>query len=298
MTVLTCDAKTDVFAPDTHLPYAVPLAQPFTLELADCFGRFPERDLPPWTGGANPITGPIRVEGVRPGDTIAVEILRLETIGEGFFGTADERVPVPIDAGRGVAVFPGGIALPLSPHVGTLGVAPAGAAVSTHDAGDHGGNIDCKLLGPGCVVCFAVQIPGAGLGLGDVHAVMGDGEVGGQGVETAAVATLSVRKVEGLPVPRPYGIQHDRLFVIGWGDSLASAADMAEADTLSVVASALDMALPTARKFLGMAADLRVCWRGGNTPCMRMELPLAHLPTPVAEAVRRKLGVRDARLWS
>ncbi|NCP29731.1 MAG: hypothetical protein COY42_07245 [Armatimonadetes bacterium CG_4_10_14_0_8_um_filter_66_14] len=290
MTVFTCDAKTDVFARDTPLPYAIPLDAPFTVEVADCFGRFPERDLSPWTGGANPVTGPVRVAGAQPGDTIAVEIRTLDPLGEGFFGNADARVPVPIDAARGVAVFPGGIALPLSPHVGTIGVAPAGAPVSTHDAGDHGGNMDCKLLGPGCRVCFAVQVPGAGLGLGDVHAVMGDGEVGGQGVEVAAVATLLIRKVEGLSVPRPCGLQHDRLFVVGWGDSMADAADMAEADMLSVVGPLLGMTPPTAHKLLGMAADLRVCWRGGNTPCTRLELPLASLPTPAAETVRRKLG--------
>lgn len=284
MCVFSCERKSDVFAAGC-LPYTAPLDRPFVVELADCFGGFPARPSLSWTGGANPITGPLRFEGIMPGDTIAVTVQDLTPVGDGFFGTPDQRLCVPIDRQTGVVRLPGGIRVPLAAHVGTIGVTPAGSACSTQDAGDHGGNMDCNLIRAGATLCFGVQTPGAGLGLGDVHAVMGDGEVGGQGVETAARATLLVRKVPGLSVRRPYGVYRDVLFVIGWGDTLTTAADKAQADLEHLLHDALDLEPPTIRRLLSVMADLRVCWRGGRTPCMRMELPLGHLPADV----RRRL---------
>jgi amidase len=70
-----------------------------------------------------------------------------------------------------------GVILPLAPMIGCFGVAPAlGQAISTATSGQHGGNMDYRLSGPGTTAWFPVSAPGALLFLGDCHASQGDGK--------------------------------------------------------------------------------------------------------------------------
>src|SRR5665213_747128 len=82
----------------------------------------------------NPVTGPIFVEGARPGDALVVEILELDVEGWGWtanipgFGLLADRFAEPalrisrIADGR-VELFTG-MQLPSVPMIGTIGVAP------------------------------------------------------------------------------------------------------------------------------------------------------------------------------
>lgn len=280
---LSCKHLSDVLAPRIGFPYLVALGQTVEVEVANCFGRFPGVELPP--RGANPVTGPLAVEGVGPGDTIAVEIQQIETVGDGCIGTKDDLTVIPIDAASNTALFAPGLRLPLAPMVGTIGVAPAQEAISTHRAGDHGGNMDCNIIRAGSTVCFDVQAPEAGLGMGDVHALMGDGEVSGQGIEAAAVVTIHVNKVQGLGLQRPYGLRGERFFVVGWGANLEEAADKAQEDMVKMLTRFLGFPEAQARRFLGIATDLRVGWRGGATPTVWLELALSRVPAAVGQAL-------------
>ena len=58
------------------------------------------------------------------------------------------------------------------------------------DAGPFGGNMDIRDVAAGASVFLPVARPGGHFVLGDIHAAMGDGEIGGQGLETAATVTL------------------------------------------------------------------------------------------------------------
>lgn len=66
--------------------------------------------------------------------------------------------------------------------VGVCGVAPKpGLDVHCAVPGDHGSNLDTKMIKVGSRVYLPVAVPGAGLAVGDLHACMGDGELSGHG---------------------------------------------------------------------------------------------------------------------
>ena len=151
------------------------------------------------TPAGNPQTGPFRVAGAEPGDTLAVN---LETIrpnrDRGYTRTwvapnvldpgsptlpADlpARIEWQVDREHGVAA-PLGVPglehwrLPLAPMIGCFGVAPERRqAISTATSDRHGGNMDWNGFRAGVTALFPVFEPGALFCLGDVHAVQGDG---------------------------------------------------------------------------------------------------------------------------
>lgn len=157
----------------------------------------------------NPMTGPFFVEGAEPGDTLAVEIIRLtpsRRTGWTYSPLAltvlepaaildrpkQQRAIWEINANEGTVRLqetpPGleGFAPPLAPMIGCFGVAPAGGeAISTATSGPHGGNMDYRVFAPGTTAWFPVSVPGALFYLGDGHACQGDGEITGTGIETS-----------------------------------------------------------------------------------------------------------------
>ena len=74
--------------------------------------------------------------------------------------------------------------------VGVIGTAPRRGEESTLTAKDHGGNMDCTSIAPGAVLYLPVNVPGALLAMGDLHAIMGDGECGNCGVEIGGRVTV------------------------------------------------------------------------------------------------------------
>ena len=157
----------------------------------------------------NPMTGPFFVEGAEPGDTLAVEIIRLtpnRRTGWTYSPLAltvldpaailerpqQERAIWEINANEGTVRLQNapaslaGFTPPLAPMIGCFGVAPAGGqAISTATSGPHGGNMDYRRFAPGTTAWFPVSVPGALFYLGDGHACQGDGEITGTGIETS-----------------------------------------------------------------------------------------------------------------
>lgn len=157
----------------------------------------------------NPMTGPFFVEGAEPGDTLAVEIIRLtpnRRTGWTYSPLAltvldpaailerpkQERAIWEINANEGTVRLQdapaalAGFTPPLAPMIGCFGVAPAGGeAISTATSGAHGGNMDYRRFAPGTTAWFPVSVPGALFYLGDGHAAQGDGEITGTGIETS-----------------------------------------------------------------------------------------------------------------
>jgi len=185
---------------------------------ADAFGN--GRDGEPVAGRGNPLTGPFFVEGAEPGDVLVV---RLESIvpnrGHGYTISsvashlvdadytselpARERVTWAVDVAAGVATLsdesasPREVEVGLRPMLGCIGVAPAGGqAISTATSGPYGGNMDYREVEPGAVVMLPVFTSGALFFVGDGHAVQGEGEIVGTGVEISMDVEFSVELVK------------------------------------------------------------------------------------------------------
>jgi len=143
----------------------------------------------------NPATGPIFVKGLKPGDVLAVKVLAIRPIGTGYAGAGSGAKRIMRQfyfSGNGIR-FSDYISLRARPMIGVIGVAPRKGRYSNMIAGDHGGNLDCNLVRAGSTIYLPIFVEGGLLAIGDVHATMGDGEVGGQGIEVAAEVEVRSR---------------------------------------------------------------------------------------------------------
>ena len=232
----------------------------------------------------NPATGPVAVEGADPGDILAVHILSIE-VGEqgssvGFPGEygflKDDGIEqfTKIAAVRdGVAIFRDDVLIPVRPSLGTFGVAPAGEPVATFRMGDIGANMDHKDVCAGNTVYLPVFVPGALLAMGDAHAVIGDGEPAGEGLEVACVVTIRVEVVKGVTIPRPMIESPTEIMTCGWGPTMEEASACCMRDMVDFVERKLEMPRAEAYNLLGLIGDLRP----GNAVCspgsMRFAVP-------------------------
>ncbi|MCQ6338061.1 acetamidase/formamidase family protein, partial [Bacillus cereus] len=73
--------------------------------------------------------------------------------------------------------------IPIYPMIGVICTAPKEESISCVTPHDHVGNMVCKEIKEGTTLLLPVIVPGALLALGDLHAAMGDGEIGVSGVE-------------------------------------------------------------------------------------------------------------------
>ena len=205
----------------------------------------------------NPVTGPFHVEGARPGDTLAVHLIELTPTGTvGFSSTfphfgaltgthttamlhppLQERVwQYAIDHERQSVRYRarGGdytADLPLTPMLGTVGVAPAAGEVRASIVpGPHGGNLDTPLLKAGATLYLPVSVPGALLAVGDGHARQGDGELCGVAVEVPMDVTLTVEVIPGEMAGLPRLETDTHLMSIGLGRPLEDAYRAAHTD--------------------------------------------------------------------
>ena len=173
------------------------------------------------TPRGNPQTGPFYVEGAEPGDTLAVDLEEIRpNRGYGFCHSAvaanvvdpDYVRQLPqapmaeweVDAEKGTATLVGPesrlgrLVIPLEPMLGCFGVAAKGGqAISTATSAEHGGNMDYRGFVAGTRVYFPVFEPGALFFLGDGHAVQGDGEIVGTGIEISMDVRLTLRVLKG-----------------------------------------------------------------------------------------------------
>lgn len=182
---------------------------------SDVYGSLPEVFAK--LGGANPVTGPIYVEGVEPGDCISVTIENIvpgpvqgqgyTVLTPGLGGLVSDYSLQPPLAPRTVICkidgevvkFPttrGVIDIPVKPFLGTIGIAPrAERRLSFGQGAEFGGNTDVPLHGIGSTLVFRANVPGALLSLGDAHAVQGHGEISGAAIECQADVTLRIDRI-------------------------------------------------------------------------------------------------------
>lgn len=195
------------------------------------------RDRTPGKYLKNPATGPLYVRGAMPGDVLKVEILQLKTGAWGFMGHGSRsHLYQHIDVDYDIRIFDvadgmvhlGGKAFPVDPMIGVIGVAPAGEGIETMTPAAHGGNMDCTCIRQGAVLYFPVNVPGALLAMGDLHAAMGDGEVFWYGLEIDGEVTVRVSVVKQKPLRMPVVVDRGVLSVI------ASAATLDESSELAV----------------------------------------------------------------
>ncbi len=278
-------------SPDNAPVATVKSGEKLIFETQDCFGgqlvkptdRIGAMD---WSR-INPAAGPVYVEGAEKGDTLKVEILNIalapqavtvEAPGEGITGLkADDENTKILPVVDGKLIFNDKLALPIRPMIGVIGTAPEQGAIPTGTPDSHGGNMDCKRIGQGASLYLPVNVPGGLLAMGDLHAVMGDGEVCVCGAEIAGEVTVRVTVVKGQPLPLPFLVNETHAMAIYSAPGLDAAAEGAALQMRAFLAEQVKLPAYEAGMILSLMGDLCICQAVDPNKTCRMELPLSIL---------------------
>jgi amidase len=229
----------------------VQAGEPFTVETEDASsGHLTAGDLPPTPENtpyvshvpakANPVGGPVFVDGVSGGGRVKAEILEINLAPWGVaynqppcsplgnaadWAEAREYFLVRVEQRDGEAVVSDRLRWPLSPMIGTLACAPEWEVRSSGSGqGPWGGNLDVADYRAGATVTLNAYHDGGLLFVGDVHGCQGDGEYFGTAVESRAEVVLRASPAEGPPLPAPRVETEERIVALGIDRPLEAAA--------------------------------------------------------------------------
>lgn len=234
------------------------------------------------TPRGNPQTGPFFIEGAEPGDTLAVTLDEITPNRPHGFSSCVvapnvvdpeyvRSMPAPQrslwqvdhDEQRVTLIEPttsiGRFSLPLAPMIGCFGVAPPrGQAISTATSAEHGGNMDFNGFTSGVTAYFPVFAEGALFHIGDGHAVQGDGEILGTGVEISMDVRFTVRVIKGMESRWPRGENETEIFTLGNARPLDQALQHATTEMLRWLQDEYKLDPLAAHLFLGQSVRYSV----------------------------------------
>ncbi|KQZ20825.1 amidase [Mesorhizobium sp. Root552] len=223
--------------------------------------------------GPHILTGPIYVEGARPGSVLEVRIHEVSLLQDWGFnlilpllGTlphdydAPVHVNIPLDLDGNVASLPWGLELPLSPFFGVMGLAPpkGWGRVSSVAPQAFGGNLDNKELVAGTTLYLPVFEEGGLFSCGDGHGCQGDGEVCVTAIETALRGTFEfiVRDDLKLTWPRAETPTHE--ITMGMDPDLDQCAVAALRHMIALLGERSGLSHAEAYMLCSLAGDLRI----------------------------------------
>ena len=288
MQKLTCENHIYSFGKNEPPALRVKNGEAVQIETMDCFSNQIKTEHDKlgridWDH-INPATGPIFVEGAEPGDTLKVDIEKIELAGQGVMATGkglgvlghkmeglyEKIVPITGDE----AVFSDRIRIPLNKMVGVIGVAPSGEPVPCGTPGSHGGNMDNKKIAEKTSLYLPVAVEGALFALGDVHAVMGDGEIGVTGVEAPAVVTVRFEVVKDMSIENPFIETDDIVATIASHEDIGKAITIAVEDMERLLADGTPMGTPEMAMLLSAVGNAEVCQVVDPLNTVRFSVPL------------------------
>lgn len=286
MKVLTKDISNDFY--DASIPPALIVAtgELFRLETPSILTHpeaFPETTVP--------VTGPVWVEGAKPGSVLKVEIVELKlTAGEGAIavipgkGAFGDRVPKPmykvVKYDDKNAYFNDTIKVPLRPMAGKVSVAPLGKPINCHATGEYGGNMDITDITEGTSVYLPVFVEGALLSCGDIHAAMGDGESCFSSIESEGSMTLRCSVIDEMKLTHPMLATAKELMTVGHGQTIEEAYKIALNKMAELISEKLAVDFIDATMIISIAGDVRINQIVNNVAVgARVAIPLLLLPS-------------------
>lgn len=225
--------------------------------------------------GPHILTGPVAVKGAMPGDVLRVDIEKIELGCDWGFcgfrplgGTLPEDFPykrmlhIPVDREKRLGHVPvgPGVALPLSPFFGVMGVAPPAewGAISTKEPRAHGGNLDNKEIGEGATLFLPVHAPGALFSAGDGHGVQGDGEVCINALEMCLTGHFRLTVEKGMELKYPRAETATHFISMGMHEDLDEAMKRALREMIGFITSRTNLSAADAYQFCSLAVDFHV----------------------------------------
>lgn len=215
-----------------------------------------------------PASGPIYVNGAKPGDAIRVDFHSITPVwdaahmvlpGRGFLDAEfTDAYSTVMSIEDGHVVLPGGTRLRISPSMGFVATTPTYPQSTASDSGPYGGDIDMKELVAGSSMYLPVFVPGGMLTMGDCHAVVGDGAVAGTGAECASEAHVTVTVEHDMGLTTTRALTPDYFVVLSYGEELGPAMKQAVKGMVDFLVEEKGMAPYDAYSLLSIAGDVRV----------------------------------------
>lgn len=267
--------------PDTEFIGTVPLGKEFVVESEDSSGGQIRPGITQDEIDRSrlfPVTGPYEIEGIKKGDVVGIEIIHIDPADEATTwtrpGLGIRQQPdlscLTVDTKTGNVLStesPGEVLATMQPniHVGALGLLPT-ERTEPRTLGSHGGNVDFSSIQDGATLWITAQVDGGGFFLGDVHYVMGHGEICGTGAEVAAKTTLKFHKKstvqdpkQARPVLPMVTSKSGKKWIIGIGTSVEKAIQSAVDYSVSRVAHATGRSEEETYLLLGLLLEVELC---------------------------------------
>jgi len=212
------------------------------------------------------VLGPLLINGVVPGDVIAIRIEDIQITEFGAFGPDYGMIPEITDMqlldnpGRRLScdnneiLLPGGLRVPLQPMAGVISFT---SKCRKPNPWAHGGNMDINETRKGATVYIRAQHEDGRLAVGDLHAYQGDGEIAGSALEADGEVTLTVERSDKYPAPRPVIEIDNRIITVGVGLDYWSAVKTAVRDMTYLLMHVLDVPLWDANSMAVKIGSLR-----------------------------------------
>jgi len=264
---------------------------------------------------SNPMFGPVFVEGAEPGDAVAITFNKVRPSRNtawsfyrlgGFSLLPDAIEKLYPNSYKPESVRPGRnnlllwdvdrakntvklrepvsavskLEFAMEPMIGVVGVAPAGDfAPTSGPSREYGGNMDFNEIREGSTVYLPVFHPGALLFMGDGHALMGDGEPTGAGIETSMGVTFTTKLVKGARLTAPRVETATHIISVGSQAEFVSTLDyalkVATTDMVRWLTEEYKMEPWAAHTLIGAVAEYEVATVAGS---MGLKIARKHLP--------------------
>lgn len=288
MKSITADNLIYFFDPKNKSSFKVKPGEIFEVYTLDCYGgqvadeSILRKDID--FKKINGSTGPIHIEGARPGDSLCVEILDIRVDdqgimtsgpGVGILGDHIEEMDTKIlKIENGRIKYSEDIYLPLKPMIGVIGVSPEKEKIPCSVPGAHGGNLDTKDIKLGSKVYLPVNVAGANLAIGDLHGIMGDGELNGTGVEVAGSVILRTSLIKDIWIKGPVVETPDKIIFIDTGQTFEEASKACVLRGANYIYKTLKLEkFNDAYRIVGLTSDLGISQVVNGVITTKMEIP-------------------------
>lgn len=230
----------------------------------------------------NPAAGPVFVNGAEVGDILSVRIdkIELEPKGQMICGK-DMGVMGPVltdtvikdfSIKNDMIIFSDKIHLPLTKMVGVIGTSPKDEEIPNTTPDYHGGNMDCKEVRENATILLPVNVPGAMLAIGDIHAAMADGEIAISGLEISGSVTATIDVIKGKNLPLPMIVNDSHIMTLASHVDLDVAVDMAVANMVKYLESK-GFDTYDAVMLISLIGEVKICQVVDPKKTIRVEFP-------------------------
>lgn len=213
------------------------------------------------------LSGPVAVAGAEPGDTLVIDIQEIAVATEGVslvdprFGVLKHELPdkfnrvIPIK--DGFAEFNERIRIPVNPMIGCIAVAPRDER-PRGNPGDYGANLDFIEVQAGNRLYLPVFVDSGLLLVGNVHGVMGEGEVTGLGLEIESSVRMRLDVLKKHSLEYPLIETQESILIPGYGVPLDTAIQCATRRAVRYLAHKANIDLVEAYSLISLACNVRL----------------------------------------